>query len=216
MVATRSGRLFQGERVADEGASARLTAAFSLRIRQNRVCFKTHLEADSVCCCGFESYYHVHGTLRTANLARFQRGPSGRSVSLYRKTVLATRSCRFGRDPFVRSVSVGLWVDTVLATNPLPQRHLAFRRTHGIQGPSSEVLRDRPKPRIVGGYLNAFTGKETHVLLRRALDETLPLALDVNLRLLLHATFRPRSWRRERRRHRRVEECRRRPRRHYS
>lgn len=129
---------------------------------------------------------------RTANLRVSSVAPQDRSVSLYRKTVLANGIRVVSEEiPFVRSVSVGLWVDTgsrdeSASLNGISHfvEHMVFKGTE--QRSIAEIARSLES---VGGYLNAFTGKEHTCYYARVLDEHLPLALDVTSDLLLHATF---------------------------
>ena len=93
--------------------------------------------------------------------------------------------------PSVRSVSVGVWVFTG-SRNESPElagishfiEHMVFkgtkkRRMHQIAN----------RLESVGGYLNAFTGKEYTCYFARALDEHLPRAIDVVCDLILQPTF---------------------------
>lgn len=129
---------------------------------------------------------------RTANARISGVAPKDRTASTYRKTVLDNGVRIVSEEiPFVRSVSVGLWVDTgsrdeSASLNGISHfvEHMVFKGTE--QRSIAEIARSLES---VGGYLNAFTGKEHTCYYARVLDEHLPLALDVTSDLLLHATF---------------------------
>ena len=93
--------------------------------------------------------------------------------------------------PHVRSVSLGVWIDTgsrdeVLSSNGISHffEHMVFKGTtrRSIQQIARSV-------ESVGGYLNAFTGKEHTCYYARVLDEHAPLAMDVVTDILANATF---------------------------
>ena len=115
-----------------------------------------------------------------------------RTVSMYRKTVLPNGIRVVSEEiPHVRSVSVGLWVDTGSRDEPASLNgishfleHMVFKGTE--RRSVAQIARSLES---VGGYLNAFTGKEHTCYYARALDEHLPLAMDVISDLMFHATF---------------------------
>jgi len=91
----------------------------------------------------------------------------------------------------VRSVSVGVWVnvgsrDETESNNGIAHfiEHMAFKGT--TKRSVREIARSLES---VGGYLNAFTGKEHTCFYARVLDEFTPLAVDVLSDIVLHATF---------------------------
>ncbi len=93
--------------------------------------------------------------------------------------------------PSVRSVSVGVWVFAGSRDEPKPLNgishlieHMVFkgtrrRRTHHIA----------QRMESVGGYLNAFTGKEYTCFYARSLDEHLDRAVDTVCDLILFPRF---------------------------
>lgn len=115
-----------------------------------------------------------------------------RVTSNYRKTVLPNGVRVVSESiPFVRSVSVGLWVDSGSRDEPADLNGISHFLEHMVfKGTERRSITDIARSlESVGGYLNAFTGKEHTCYYARALDEHLPLALDVTTDLLLHATF---------------------------
>ena len=123
-----------------------------------------------------------------------------RPASTYRKTVLPNGVRVVSEEiPYVRSVSVGIWVDTGSRDESADLNgishfveHMVFKGTEHRS--IAEIARSLES---VGGYLNAFTGKEHTCFYARVLDEHLPLALDVTTDLLLHATFPPKELEKE-------------------
>ncbi|NNE48145.1 MAG: insulinase family protein [Rhodothermales bacterium] len=93
--------------------------------------------------------------------------------------------------PSVRSISVGVWVFTGSRDEPARLagishliEHMVFkgttrRRTHHIA----------QRLESVGGYLNAFTGKEYTCFFARALDEHLDRSIDTICDLVLRPSF---------------------------
>jgi predicted Zn-dependent peptidase len=97
------------------------------------------------------------------------------------------------RMPHLRSVSMGVWLDTgsrdeELATNGISHflEHMVFKgtTTRSAQQLAREVD-------AIGGNLDAFTGKETICFNIKTLDENVPAALDLLADLVLHPTFDP-------------------------
>ena len=95
------------------------------------------------------------------------------------------------RMPHVRSVSLGVWIDSgsrdeTAATNGISHfiEHMVFKgtTTRSAQHFAREVD-------AIGGNLDAFTGKETVAFTLKTLDENLPQALDLLSDLVLHPTF---------------------------
>jgi len=110
----------------------------------------------------------------------------------YRKSVLPNgiRSLT-ERMPHVRSVAVGVWVETGSRHEP-PARggvshlieHLVFK---GTATRSAEVIARTMDS--VGGQMDAFTTKENTCFYVQVLDEHLPLAVDLLTDILLHPLF---------------------------
>jgi predicted Zn-dependent peptidase len=97
------------------------------------------------------------------------------------------------RMPHLRSVSMGVWVDSG-ARDEAPEvngishfiEHMVFKgtTTRSAQQFAREVD-------AIGGNLDAFTGKETVCFNIKVLDENVPAALDLLSDLVLHPTFAP-------------------------
>ena len=101
--------------------------------------------------------------------------------------------------PHVRSVSMGVWVNTGsrdedLAINGISHfvEHMVFKgtTTRSAQQLAREVD-------TIGGNLDAFTGKETICFNIKVLDENVEPALDLLSDLVLHPTFTPEELARE-------------------
>ena len=95
--------------------------------------------------------------------------------------------------PHVRSVSMGVWVnsgarDETIAQNGISHfvEHMVFKGTTSRS--AQQIAREVD---TIGGNLDAFTGKETVGFTIKALDEHLNPALDVLTDLVLHPTFTP-------------------------
>ena len=101
--------------------------------------------------------------------------------------------------PHVRSVSMGVWVnsgsrDETAAQNGISHfvEHMVFKGTTSRS--ASQIAREVD---TIGGNLDAFTGKETVGFTIKVLDENLSPALDVLSDLVLHPTFTPDDLARE-------------------
>ncbi len=99
----------------------------------------------------------------------------------------------------VRSVAVGVWVETGSRHEPEPLRgishfieHLVFKGTETRSGP--EIARAVDS---VGGQMDAFTAKEQTCFYVSVLDEHLPLAVDLLTDILLHPRFAQEDMERE-------------------
>ncbi|MBI2543831.1 MAG: insulinase family protein [Candidatus Rokubacteria bacterium] len=95
------------------------------------------------------------------------------------------------RMPHVRSVAVGIWVDTGSRNEPAGCggvshliEHLVFKGTHTRTG--EEIARTMDS---VGGQMDAFTAKEHTCFFVSVLDEHLPLAVDLLTDILRHPLF---------------------------
>jgi len=93
--------------------------------------------------------------------------------------------------PHVRSVAVGVWVETGSRHEPGPLRgishfieHLVFKGTESRTGP--EIARAVDS---VGGQMDAFTAKEHTCFYLSVLDQHLPLAVDLLTDILLNPRF---------------------------
>jgi len=110
----------------------------------------------------------------------------------YRKTVLPN-GIRLVTEwiPHVRSVAIGVWVDTGSRHEPVERggishfiEHLVFK---GTESRSAEDIARAVDS--VGGQMDAFTTKEHTCFYVTVLDEHLPLATDLLADILLHPRF---------------------------
>ncbi|MSV28331.1 MAG: insulinase family protein [Bryobacterales bacterium] len=95
--------------------------------------------------------------------------------------------------PHVRSVSVGVWVNSGSRRETADQNglthfieHMLFKGTENRS--AEEIARSVDS---IGGNLDAFTAKEMVCYNTKVLDEHLPKAFDVLADLVLHPLFRP-------------------------
>jgi predicted Zn-dependent peptidase len=93
--------------------------------------------------------------------------------------------------PHVRSIAVGVWVDTGSRHEPAERggishfiEHLVFKGTESRS--AEEIARAVDS---VGGQMDAFTTKEHTCFYVTVLDENLPLAADLLADILLHPRF---------------------------
>ncbi len=103
------------------------------------------------------------------------------------------------RMPHVRSVAVGVWVETGSRHEPESRsgishfiEHLVFK---GTATRSAEAIARTMDS--VGGQQDAFTSKENTCFYVQVLDEHLPLAVDLLTDILLHPLFNPDEIERE-------------------
>lgn len=103
--------------------------------------------------------------------------------------------------PGVRSASVGVWLRMGSRHEPAQLsgichfiEHLVFKGTASRSAREISLLTDR-----IGGNLDAFTTKEMTCFYARALDEHLPLAVDLLADIVRRPAFEPEELERERR-----------------
>ncbi|WOI55675.1 pitrilysin family protein [Palleronia sp. LCG004] len=102
--------------------------------------------------------------------------------------------------PGLKSASVGIWINAGGRHERIEQNgiahfleHMAFKgtkRRNALQ--IAEAIED------VGGYINAYTSRETTAYYARVLENDVPLALDVISDIVLNSTFDPREMEVER------------------
>jgi predicted Zn-dependent peptidase len=100
----------------------------------------------------------------------------------------------------VATASLGLWVDVGTRQEP-PEingaahflEHMAFK---GTERRSARAIAEEIE--AVGGHLNAYTSRESTAYYAKVLKEDVPLALDILADILLHSTFDPAEFERER------------------
>jgi predicted Zn-dependent peptidase len=130
------------------------------------------------------------GTLKS--VGKLSRPPSGKLQTSYRKTILPNGIRVISEEiSHVRSISVGIWVDVGSRDEVESNNGIAHFIEHMVfKGTKKRSLRDIARSlESIGGYLNAFTGKEHTCFYARVLDEFAPLAVDVLTDMVLHATF---------------------------
>ena len=133
-----------------------------------------------------------HDLKRVANSSYEVDYVPKRIDSTYKKTVLPSGLRVVSEElTHVRSVSVGIWIDTgsrdeSSAINGISHfiEHMVFKGT--AKRSVKEIARSVES---VGGYMNAFTGKEHTCYYARVLDEHTSLAVDVLFDLVQNATF---------------------------
>jgi predicted Zn-dependent peptidase len=83
--------------------------------------------------------------------------------------------------PYVRSVSLGIWIGTGSRIERGPENGLSHFLEHMVfKGTTTRSAEDIAKSvDSVGGGLDAFTSKELVSFNTKVLDEHLPLALDI-------------------------------------
>jgi len=100
----------------------------------------------------------------------------------------------------VDTASLGLWVDVgtrheAPAVNGAAHflEHMAFK---GTERRSARAIAEEIE--AVGGHLNAYTSRESTAYYAKVLKEDVPLALDILADILMHSTFDPAEFERER------------------
>ncbi len=102
--------------------------------------------------------------------------------------------------PSLKSATIGIWVDAGARHERVEQNgiahfleHMAFKGTAGRSALDiAEAIEN------VGGYVNAYTSRETTAYYARVLQDDVPLALDVIADILLHPAFDPQEIETER------------------
>ena len=101
--------------------------------------------------------------------------------------------------PHVRSVSMGVWIDSGSRDEPLALNGLSHFVEHMVfKGTTSRSAQQFAREvDSIGGNLDAFTGKESICFNIKVLDENVAPALDLLSDLVLHPTFTPEDIARE-------------------
>ncbi|NOY77570.1 MAG: insulinase family protein [Calditrichaeota bacterium] len=120
--------------------------------------------------------------------------------SLYRKTVLPNGLRVISEKiPYVRSVSIGLWIEAGTRDEPAQKNGIAHFLEHmvfkGTKTRSAFKLADTLE--ALGGALNAFTGKELTSFYAHVLDEHLEVAVDILADLLENPLLDPQDIEKE-------------------
>ncbi|MFZ5966536.1 MAG: M16 family metallopeptidase [Bacillota bacterium] len=95
--------------------------------------------------------------------------------------------------PYVRSVSVGIWVGIGSTNENFNNNGITHFIEHMLfKGTKSRTAKDIAESiDSLGGQLNAFTGKECTCYYTKTLDTHLPIALDVLTDMIFHSEFQP-------------------------
>ena len=123
---------------------------------------------------------------------RIAPGPAVKTESSYRKTVLPNGVRVISEEiPTVRSVSVGIWIDTGSRDETETNNGISHFVEHMVfKGTKRRSVREIAQSiESLGGYLNAFTGKEHTCFYARVLDEDTEIAVDVLSDMAIHSTF---------------------------
>jgi len=110
----------------------------------------------------------------------------------YRKSVLPNGiRVITERMPHVRSVAVGVWVETGSRREPESRGGMSHLIEHLVfKGTATRTAEDIARAMdSVGGQMDAFTTKEHTCFYVQVLDEHLPLAVDLLTDILLHPLF---------------------------
>jgi len=101
--------------------------------------------------------------------------------------------------PHVRSVSMGVWIDSGSRDEALAQNGISHFVEHMVfKGTTSRSAQQFAREAdAIGGNLDAFTGKESICFNIKVLDENVAPALDLLTDLVLHPTFTPEDIARE-------------------
>src|SRR5215471_20209990 len=102
--------------------------------------------------------------------------------------------------PQLESAAIGVWVNTgtrnetkrVMGVSHMLE-HMAFK---GTERRSARDIAEEIE--AVGGYLNAYTSRESTAYYAKVLKEDMPLALDILADILQHSTFDAEELERER------------------
>ncbi|RDD63543.1 M16 family metallopeptidase [Ferruginivarius sediminum] len=102
--------------------------------------------------------------------------------------------------PHVETVALGAFVGVGTRQEPSEMNGVAHLLEHmAFKGTAKRSARDIAEEiEAVGGYLNAYTGRETTAYYAKVLKEHAPLALDIISDILLHPRFSEEELRRER------------------
>jgi predicted Zn-dependent peptidase len=114
------------------------------------------------------------------------------TLPLFRRTTLSNGvRVLTERIPSVRSISVGVWVDTGSRDETESESGMCHFIEHMVfKGTATRRMHQiAQRMESVGGYLNAFTTKEYTCYFARALDEHLSRSLDTVLDLVLEPSF---------------------------
>lgn len=131
-------------------------------------------------------------------MTSIEHGPS----TVYRKSILPS-GVRVVTEhmPHVRSIAIGVWVRSGSRYERMAQNgvahfleHMVFKGTH-----SRTAYQIAQSIESLGGYLNAFTGRELNCYFVRLLDMHTPIAIEVLADILQNSLFDPEEIGKEKR-----------------
>jgi len=125
---------------------------------------------------------------------------SGSRAEVYGKTVLPNGVRVISESlPWVRSVAVGIWVETGSRVEPVERSGISHLIEHLVfKGTEARTAEDIARAiDSVGGHMDAFTAKEHTCFYVNVLDHHLDMAADLLSDVLLHPRFDPGDIERE-------------------
>ena len=104
------------------------------------------------------------------------------------------------RLPYLRSVSIGVWMRVGSMMETPAENGLSHFLEHMVfKGTEKRSTRDIAEEMdAVGGQMNAFTGKDCTCFYAKVIDEDLPLAVDILSDMTLHASLDEAEFKKER------------------
>ena len=104
------------------------------------------------------------------------------------------------RLPYLRSVSIGVWMRVGSMMETPAENGLSHFLEHMVfKGTEKRSTRDIAEEMdAVGGQMNAFTGKDCTCFYAKVIDEDLPLAVDILSDMTLHASLDEAEFNKER------------------
>lgn len=104
------------------------------------------------------------------------------------------------RLPYLRSVSIGVWMRVGSMMETPAENGLSHFLEHMVfKGTEKRSTRDIAEEMdAVGGQMNAFTGKDCTCFYAKVIDEDLPLAMDILSDMTLHASLDETEFNKER------------------
>src|SRR5262252_10827914 len=95
--------------------------------------------------------------------------------------------------PQLESAALGVWVNAGTRNETKRVMGVSHRLEHmAFKGTERRSARDIAEEiEAVGGYLNAYTSRESTAYYAKVLKEDVPLALDILSDILLHSSFDP-------------------------
>jgi predicted Zn-dependent peptidase len=197
------GKLYQGKvvKIMDFGAFVEIFPGTDGLVHISQLAPERVNKVTDVLNEGDEVLVKVLEVGKDGRIRLSRKAASGRRPWMNRKTVL-NNGVRIvsERLPHVRSVSLGIWVNTGSRDeSPLENgvshfiEHMSFKGTRTRSG--FQIAKDLD---AIGGLSNAFTGKETTCFYGRVLDRHFPLLADILSDIFVYPTFPAEDMERER------------------